>query len=306
MANPLTSTQFVRLLDKRLREVSENRFNELPSMLGDVYSIMSSDGAWEEFFEIGSLPDIPEFNGQLTYLSIAPGYHKKIEPKEYAAGLMFERKLLDDKKYAVLDGRASALSASFQRTREKFGAKLFTNAFTGSFDFMTSEEGVALCSNSHTTKSGTSTSTGFDNLFTSALSKTSVAAARIAMRGFRNDISERIDINPDELWVPDNLADTAMEIVGSQKDPDSANNTINPQYKRFTVKVWPRLDDDDTNNWFMCDSGLRKQSAVWIDRVKAEVENMPDFETKMLKHSVYGRFAYGWLFWQFMLGSQVS
>ena len=37
MANPLTSQQFVRLLDKRLREVSENRFNELPTMLPEVF-----------------------------------------------------------------------------------------------------------------------------------------------------------------------------------------------------------------------------------------------------------------------------
>src|SRR3990167_8004067 len=103
MANPLTSSQFVKLLDKRLREVAYNTYDELPSMIDKLYRVLPSDSAWEEFYEVGALPDIPEFTGQITYLSQSPGFHKKIEPKEYAGGVQIERKLLDDKKYPVLD-----------------------------------------------------------------------------------------------------------------------------------------------------------------------------------------------------------
>jgi hypothetical protein len=52
------------------------------------------------------------------------------------------------------------------------------------------------------------------------------------------------------LLVPDNLYDTAMEIVGSDKDPESANNTVNMMKGRFKVVPYMRLDDYDTNNWF--------------------------------------------------------
>lgn len=248
MANPLTSVQFVRLLDKRLKMVFENVFTELPPMIDTLYNRQSTDSAWEEFFEVGSLGDIPEFNGKLSYLSIAPGYYTKIEPKEYAAGIQFERKLLDDKKYAVLDGRADALSNSAKRTMDKLAVRPFAYAFSSSFDFMTSEEGLSMCNDSHTTKAGVSTTTGFDNAGTSALSKTSLAATRLAMRRFKNDIGERIEVNPDMLLVPDNLYDTAMEIVGSDKDPTSANNTVNMMKNRFKVVPYMRLDDYDTNN----------------------------------------------------------
>ena len=64
MANPLTSAQFTRLLDKRLREVFEGKFKEIPSMIPQLYRTFPSDSAFEEFYEVGSLPDIPEFSGK--------------------------------------------------------------------------------------------------------------------------------------------------------------------------------------------------------------------------------------------------
>jgi len=306
MANPLTSAQFTRLLDKRLRDVFEDKFKTLPSMIPALYREFPSDSAFEEFYEIGALPDIPEFSGKLEYVSPSPGYYTKIEPKEYAGGVMFERKLLDDKKYSVMDGRSSMLAESAARVKEKLGVRPFAYAFSSAFDFMTSEEGVALCSGSHTTKSGTSTSSGFSNAGTSALNQTSVAATRLLMRKFRNDISERINIEPDTLIVPDNLADKAMEIVGTDKGLYSAEGTTNVQKGRFKVVPYLRLDDYDTNNWFMTDSSLMKRFLVWITRISPEPNNTIDFETFTVKHSVYMRVGCGFLDWRFLYGHSVT
>jgi len=222
MTTPATLAQFARLADKRLRKVFEDKFKEVNPMREMFYNTISTDGAFEEFYEIGSLPDIPEFNGKLSQLSIAPGYYNKIEPKEYGAMVEFERKLLDDKKYAVMDNRAGMLGTSAARVMEKIAARPFQNAFSSAFDYQSSEEGVSLCSTAHTTKSGTSTSTGFSNAGTTALSKTAIAATRVLMRRFRNDISELIDMNPDMLIVPDSLYDAACEATGY--DPRSGAN----------------------------------------------------------------------------------
>jgi phage major head subunit gpT-like protein len=309
MANPMTSSQFIRLLDRRLREVSQNTIEELhkkESMIDTIYRTIPSDSAWEEFFSVGALPDIPEFTGKLEYLAMAPGFHIKIEPKEYAGGTMFERKLLDDKKYGVFDDRAGELANSAHRVREKIAVRPFAYAHSAAFDFMTSEEGVALASTSHSTKSGTSTSSGFSNSGTSSLSKTSVAATRILMRKFRNDISERIVIEPDTLIVPDNLYDTALEIVGTEKGLYSAEGTKNVQYKRYEVIPWLRLDDYDTNNWSMVDSRLMKKFMIWINRINPEPNNTIDFESFTIKHSVYMRLANGFLDWRFGYFHNVS
>lgn len=307
MSSPLTSAQFVRLLDERLKEVSEAKYNDLPSMIPELFRVVNDDSAWMEFFEVGAVPDIPEFNGKLSYLSVAPGFHTKIEHKEYAAGLMHERKLIDDKKYAVMEDRTSGLMASAQRKREKLGVRAFAYAFSTAFDFQTREEGVALCSSSHTTKSGTSTASGFDNAGTSALSKTSVAATRILMRQFRNDISERIDMSDNfALIVPDNLADLAMEINGTKSGYDTAASDINTQYQRYKVIPYLRLDDYDTNNWFMTNMDLQKQDLMFADRVKPELTNTVDFETYALKSAVYMRCSYGFRDWRWAYGHQVS
>lgn len=307
MGSPLDSSQFVRLLDLRLREVAEGVYNNLPSEIPNLYRMLPSDSAWEEFYQVGSYPDIPEFNGKLSYLGIAPGFHTRIEPKEYASGIQIERKLVDDKKYSVLDDRAGSLMESAQRTREKLGIRPFAYATSTAFDFMTSEENVALASDSHTTKSGTSTSSGFDNLGTSALSKTSLAATWLAMRQFRNDISERIAMSDNYvLIVPDTLGDTAEEIVGTPKSLDTGDGNINPQHRRYSVKRLLRLDEVDTNNWMLVNRDLMKKQLIWIDRIKPELKGITDFDTLMIKSAVYFRCAYGWTDWRWIYYNNVS
>ena len=307
MGSPLDSTQFVRLLTDDMREVAESKYNQLPSMIPSFYRNIDSDSAWEEFFSVGAVPDIPEFTGKVSYLGIAPGFHTKIEPKEYAGGIQSERKLIDDKKYDVLNNLGAGLMTAAHRTREKSGVRTFSNAFSTAYDFQTSEEGVALCSNSHTTKSGTSTTTGFDNLGTTSLTKTSLAAARLAMRQFRNDISERIDIGDNlALVVPDALEETAYEIVNTPKGYDTTAQDANFHAGRYQVIPYLRLDDSDTNNWYLVDLDRMKESLVWINRINPELNNTVDFETYILKTALYMRYAYGFLDWRWIYGSQVS
>ena len=219
MGNALTtSSTFARLLKDDLREVSQKKFAELSKQGEKFYRVLNSDSATEEFYEVGGLPDIPEFNGKMSYAGYSPGYYVKIEPKEFALGTQTERKFVDDNKWGVLRNHATSLVDSLGRTREKWRARPFVNAFSAAFDFMQSEEGLSLCNDSHTTKSGVSTTSGFDNAGTSALSKTSVAATWLAMRRFRDMDGERMEMDDSFAVIdPDALGDTAEEIVGTTK-----------------------------------------------------------------------------------------
>lgn len=313
MGNPLVSSQFMRLLDDRLRKVYVDSFKELPSMVDQLFGVVKSDKAWEEFYGIGAVPDIPAFNGLLEYLSVAPQYYTRIEPKEFAGGIQIERKLLDDDRYDVIKSRQNGLVESLHRVKEKYGAQSFGYAFSSALQFATSEEGVALCSTAHTTKSGASTTSGFSNAGTTALSKTAIGATRILMRQFRNETGQRIVIEPDTLIVPDSLYDTACEAIGrsdagatSDRDPDSANGKINVQFNRWKIIAYPRLDDYDTNNWFMVDSKQMKNYLIWIDRIAPDIMTEKDFESMMFKQAIYARFGYGFTDWRFIYGQNVS
>ena len=310
MANPLDSSQFVRLLDKALTEVMVNEYEDLSPMIDTIYARKSGEKAWEEYFGVGAVPDIPQFTGQLEYLPQYPTFWTKIEHAEYAAGQQFERKLIDDEQYGVMMDRAAGLMQAAMRTQEKLAARPFTYAFSSAFDFMTSEEGVALCSDSHASKSGASTTTGFDNAGTTAISNTAIQAARLAMRRFKNDIGERIGMSDNfALIVPDALADTAREIVGTDRGFAAANtsaNKINVDYGRYKVIPWMRLDDSDTNNWFLVNLDIMKRNLLWIDRIKPEPKNTVDYETYKLKNAVYFRCANGFTDWRWIYGSNVT
>jgi len=306
MGNPVISENFIRLLDTRLKEVSQNAWAELPSMKDQLYRDVPSDSNVEEFFSVSGVADIPAFNGKIESLSMSPGYLSRIEPKEYAGSLIFERKFIDDKKYGVMDDQVGALTIAAQRTKAKMEVDPFANAFSSAFTFMYSEEGVALCSDSHTTKAGVSTASGFDNAGTSAMSKTSIAAARLAMLRYKSDIGERIVTNPDTIVCGQSLADTAYEIVGTPAGYETAAQTKNMMNGRFKVLVLDRLDDYDTNNWFLVDSRQMKKDLLWIDRIAKETGSAFDYKTRSLEWWIYFRCGNGFKNWRWLFGNNVS
>jgi hypothetical protein len=81
---------------------------------------------------------------------------------------------------------------------------------------------------------------------------------------------------------------------------------INTQYKRYKIVPYLRLDDYDTNNWYMIDSKRMKEFLLWIERISPDIETERDFETKLFKQSIYGRFGYGWTGWRWLYGQNVA
>lgn len=303
-----TAAKLQKLFDKRLSKVFDGSdFKAIKKTIPELYNVIGDDSAFTEYWSVSGLPDLQEFNGKIPYVGYEPGYSVKIEPKEFALGTVTERKLLDDKQFGVLDDRARDLADATDRYMEKVAVRPFAYAFSSAFDFMQSEEGVSLASSSHTTKaSGVSTTSGFGNAGTSAMSKTSVAATRILMRKFRDMLGERIDMEPDTIICPDNLVDKAMEIVGTEKGLDSAEGTINVQHGRYKIIPLMRWDDVDTNDWAMVDYKKMKKFLMWINRIKPEFKTTVDFETYAVKNAVYARFGNGFRDWRWCYFHQVT
>ena len=315
MANLMTASRFPRLLDDRLTKVFENKLNAYaPKMIDTLYKVSNTDKMFDEYTDIEALPDIPEFNGSLSYISNAPGFYSKIEQKEYGAITQFERKLIDFKRYSVLDDRVGNMAIALNRTMEKKAVRPFSNAFSAAFDYMSSEEGVSLCSSAHLTKvPGVSTSSGFSNTGTSALSKTAISAARLAGKRFRMNNGELANINLDTLIVPSSLYDSACEATGydprtdvaSDLDPDSGQFKINVA-RGIRVIEWTYLDEYSTKSWFFVDSAAMKNFLLWNNSQKADINNRMDFNTLAVETSIYARWAAGFVAWAWIYGSQVS
>jgi len=74
----------------------------------------------------------------------------------------------------------------------------------------------------------------------------------------------------------------------------------------YEVIPYLRLDDSDTNNWFMVDLDAMKRNLIWIDRVPPDSATNIDFQTKMVQQSIYFRIGYGFKDWRWCYGHNVS
>ena len=300
----LISSAFADVLDPRFRRIFDDRFTDLPDMVSDFYNVIGGKLQVERFSNVGTLGDMPLFNGSVTYDDVYQGYDTAVTVLEMAQGIQIERRLFDDDQFSIIDQKPKALASTLYRRRQTDAARQFNNAFSVDDFFYNNSEGVALCSNSHTTTSGASTSTGFDNLVTTSLSAVALASARIAMVQFRGDRAERIAVKPDTILIPPDLYEIAHEIVNSQGKVDTANNNVNVHKGQYDVKEWNYLTD--ANNWFLLDSAMMKDFGLkWIDRVKGEFGFIEDFDSFIGKWRSYARWGNAHIDWRFVLGASV-
>jgi hypothetical protein len=260
------------------------------SLIPALFNVQSSATATEKSFGVGTLGSDGwenfENSGRVPYDDIHKGWEKTYTHREFARGVVVERKLIDDNQTRIAFGRASALGDSLARKREKDAALIFNNAFATD----TGPDSQFLCDTDHPYSAEDSTT--YSNKGTSALSKSAVASTRVAMTKFVDDVGDLMDVMPDLLLIPPELEDTAIEITKSQLDPTSANNAVNPQAGRFSYLVWHYLTD--TNNWFMIEKGRMKQFLNWFDRVPVEFGAEEDFDTLERKYRAYARWSLGY------------
>lgn len=313
----MISDHWSQLIDPRVREAFFIGFSQMDrpgSMLPALFNMQGSDLADEKVLAIGGIGSQGwnfEDSGRVQYTEPVKGYEETFTHHEFARGITVERKLIDDNRVQRALDAALNLGDSAFRVREKAGANVFTNAFSAATtetldDYGTDATGsdsVALCSTAHP-RSPQETGTTDSNEGTSALSKANVSTTRQLMAEFVDMNGDLLGIMPNELLVPIELEDTAIEIVRSALDPSSANNAVNPQAGRFQLKVWHYLTD--SNAWFLIDSAARQQSLVWYDRIGLEFDREQDFDTLIAKWRAYMRFSLGWKDYRWVYGQNPS
>jgi len=303
---PAQSTAFGDLLDPRFQKIFHEEIPQLEDMLPELYNFVPHNGrdvmTWSE---IGAFEDWADFGGSVDYQDVSQGYDVTMTYLEKASGFKVERKLFDDDQFHIMDQRTSGLATAYKRGRQKDGARMFNNAASVDTRFYSHSEAVALVSNSHTTLSGASTATGFDNLVTTAFSAVSLASARIQARKFRDDNANRMDVNMDEIWFGTDLYEKVFEVIESMGKVDTAENNRNVHHGAYKMLEWNYMDTD-SNNWFITDSSLRRMFVKWVDRIGVEFAFAEDMDTIIAKWRGYGRYANAHLNWRWILGGIVN
>ena len=141
------------------------------------------------------------------------------------------------------------MATSAQRTKEKHGAGIFNNAFTGDGPegIMSGGDAEHLCDSAHPS-TGSAGYTNQSNTGTTAISATAVEATRRLMAAFTDDRGNIISVNPDTIIIPRAKEEEAWTIVATKGKVNSAENNANFHYGKYKLAVWDLLSD--TNNWF--------------------------------------------------------
>ena len=313
----MTSDHWAELVDPRVREaffIGFSQADRVQSMLPRLFGMRSTALKDEKALAIAGIPSTGwnfEDSGRVQYTEQVKGYEETFTPHEFARGIQIDRKLIDDNRIPEALDAAEALGDAAFRMREKAGANVFINAFSAATsetldDYGTDAVGsdaVALCSTAHPRHAGDSGTTN-TNEGTLSLTKANVSTTRQLMAEMVDPNGDLINVMPDELLVPVELEDSALEIVKSALDPASANNAINPQAGRFQVITWHYLTD--ANAWWLMDSGYRRRALRWYDRIPLEFAREQDFDTLIAKWRAYMRFTLGWSDWRFIYGQNPS
>ena len=279
---------------------------EAPDIRNELFGVEKSTKSEERVSSISGLPKPSRFTGTLSYSSPDQGFDVTATHVTVAMGVQITREMWDDDQHGEIHDIFSGFRDAFHEGRMDDAADILNQSFTANpLDFYNHTENVALCSNSHTTpSSGVSTSSGFDNLSTAALSATALAADRYTMRLFNNFKGFPIDKVPNLLIVPVELEDEALKIVQTRAGLDTAAGDANIQAGRYRVFGSTRFSD--SNNWWTANRELLKKSLRWYERVPFETDRMESFDQFNFKGRGYERYSYLWLFWQALLGHQVS
>jgi phage major head subunit gpT-like protein len=298
------SENWADALDPIVRKWIEQGYQRRPSLIDMLFNVQSSSRAYEEASSIGAV-GIDSWNqwenaGAVAQADFDQGYKKTYTHREYPLELQIQRKFLDDNNFRAITDPSLRLGDSAALKREVDAASVFNNAFSGSF---LGADGVALCSDSHPYGPQKTGSTQ-DNNFALALTKDNVASVREAMMAFTDDNGNKVAVTPTMILVPPTLEDEAIEITQSLLDPNTANNTVNPQAGRFQVVTWHYLTD--TNAWFMIDPMLGKMSLDWFNRQPLTVTPKVEDKTLVATWIAYMRYSFGWSDWRWIAGSNPS
>lgn len=292
-----TITHHFDLGQKTVPQMREQLFGSaIPSRLSEENGTgIGSMGveAWNEY----------QRSNKAGELDFDEGYTKTYTHVEYPVNFSVEKKLLINDQYGVMGSNFNRLGVSAAIKQELDAISILNNAFTDSAAFHGGDD-KPLCSASHPSSPAKSATTQ-NNTGTSALTKTAVSTTRIKMMRFKDDKNDEVGIMPNELWVPPELQDTAIEIVGSQLDPDSGENARNPQNiaGRWVVKVALRLTG--TKAWFMVDSTQRRMLVNWYEREAFQI--MKTYEdTVFIRWQAKLHYSFGWDDWRWIYGHNPS
>ena len=294
---PQIKADWADALAPGIREWFSVGYANRPTLMDQLYNVLGSSSDSEYYHSFGAVsPDAwADFKntGIPATVGFDNGYKTTFTHDEFVVELPIRKTLVEDNLYPQIIDATSQLGDSAALKREHDAAGLFNNCSSTSY---LGGDGVPLTDASHPAGPNKTASTQA-NEGTTALSAAAVAAARLLMMAFTDDVGEICGTIPDLLLVNPTLEDTAKVICQTPTKPGSADSDINPR-QGLDYMVWPYITS--TTWWALVDKTKMKQSLIWFDRVPVGINRKVQDETIWATWIARMRYSFGWRDWRWI------
>ena len=282
---------FGDILAPGFREIFMNKFGLNPTGIENIFNVTSSSHQYEDdsyMAGFGLVPKKTEGAG-VTYDDPIQGLDTRYEHDTYSLAYRITKEMWEDERYGMMKKLPGALGRSMNVTLATDAANFLNNGFSSSYP---GADGLELFSAVHLLVGG---GTQKNELSTMAdLSATSWEQALIDIAETTDDRGLLLHLVPKKLFVPSEEAWYASVLFGTAKEPDTANNALNPANQGFDLGGRPSVIVNryltDTDAWFVQCEG---HAAYWFWRIKPDHYQGNDFDTDDAKFKVRTRWTRG-------------
>lgn len=252
-----------------LEEIFEGTVKQHPSIRNEIFKVIPHDRDIWQYTEVHDMPLASSVSEGADYTFNRPkqGSDKTLTVVKYGLGFSVSEETLEDQKFDFLRDGMAKLARSARESQEQAAMDIFNNGFSS----VTTADGVALFSTSHTTPTGTYTianrpASDVDLSFSSF--NNAVSAFK---KAFRGDSGIYQMVMPKILLVPTELEFYARQLLQSAQKIDTNDNNMNPFQGMLQIIASPHLTDADA--WFLigdkADHGLRLVTRKPLELVMA-------------------------------------
>lgn len=285
----ITTSSIQQLLYDGIKRIYGLTYDEYPLQFTQIFETITSERASEKYQEEGAFGLFSvKPQGQNAALSDAgDGYQTQLQNIAYALGFQITHEAQEDDRYAEMRKLPMQLAKSAQDTKETVAANILNNGFDSNYP---GEDGQPLFSLSHLV---TLTGGTFKNRPTNqmSLTETALKTADTDISRFVDAQGKKINAKTQTLVVPRALSWTAKQLLQSDFQAMTANNSINPvkgEYMNGSVTM-DYLSSDTA--WY-----IRTNVDGLVYQLREDRRLMEKDEVRSLvkEFIAYYRCAFGW------------
>jgi len=289
-----------------LKTTFNNAFTAAPAVWQKIAMLVPSTSKTNDYAWLSMFPKMRKWVGEKVVKSLT-AFKYSITNDDWEATVEVDRNDIEDDNLGIYAPQAQMAGFSAKQLPDEIVLELVNNAFAAKcYDeqyFCDTDHPVGNESTGGP-KSVSNKGVVVLSCSTLAAAQASFGAARTAMKKFKNDDGQPLNITPDVLLVPPALEDVALVLQNNERLEDGKQN---PYKGTFTTVVDSRLTSDTA--WFLLDTTKpvkpfvyqERKAPVFVEQTDPQADDV--FMKKKFKFGAEARAAGGYGFWQLCFGS---